>query len=332
MATGTERATSLSGPRRCADRVVDDVERGSPVQVGTTPGSGVCRDGQTIDLMDVGALPPRDERRVELLDGWRTVRHASPREMVALASDRRVGAREKHSACTAWTAEPEVRSHPSEDRVATLATDLGVDEHALREALASALTQYPIRARGTALVARSEQRQRPPAPAETAAETAAEFNGRVGARLRAIRLGRGLSRREVAHRSGHEFTASALGAYERGSRSISIARLRRLAALYDVAVADLLPGPACDGATALQGQERDPDGVDVDVTRLVALWARERDVLLSYIRMVQRDRHQPKAAVVNLSGDEVRGLGRIFGYDEAAMRERLMDLGLCLTG
>jgi transcriptional regulator with XRE-family HTH domain len=44
--------------------------------------------------------------------------------------------------------------------------------------------------------------------------------------------------------SNHEFKASVLGAYERGERSISVRRLHRLATLYGVAVAQLIPGGA----------------------------------------------------------------------------------------
>ena len=44
-------------------------------------------------------------------------------------------------------------------------------------------------------------------------------------------------------RSGQEFKASVLGAYERGERAISVPRLQRLAELYDVPVDQLLPEP-----------------------------------------------------------------------------------------
>jgi transcriptional regulator with XRE-family HTH domain len=55
-------------------------------------------------------------------------------------------------------------------------------------------------------------------------------NGRhVGERLRSIRRQKGLSLHDVEARSGHEFKASVLGAYERGERAISVPRLIRLA-------------------------------------------------------------------------------------------------------
>ena len=41
--------------------------------------------------------------------------------------------------------------------------------------------------------------------------------------------------------SGNEFKSSVLGAYERGERSISVQRLHRLAQIYSMEVAHLIP-------------------------------------------------------------------------------------------
>src|SRR4051812_24104204 len=63
----------------------------------------------------------------------------------------------------------------------------------------------------------------------------------VGDRLRVIRRQKGLSLHDVEARSGEEFKASVLGAYERGERAISVPRLLRLAQLYRVPPDQLLP-------------------------------------------------------------------------------------------
>ena len=67
------------------------------------------------------------------------------------------------------------------------------------------------------------------------------YNVRVGDRLRSIRRQKKLSLQEVESNSQDEFKASVLGAYERGERSISLPRLRRLADFYDVPIEQLLP-------------------------------------------------------------------------------------------
>lgn len=63
----------------------------------------------------------------------------------------------------------------------------------------------------------------------------------VGERLRAVRKQRHMTLGEVQEASGGEFKTSVLGAYERGERGVAVHRLLRLAELYGVAPAELLP-------------------------------------------------------------------------------------------
>src|SRR3954447_12077781 len=63
----------------------------------------------------------------------------------------------------------------------------------------------------------------------------------VGQRLRMVRQQRHLTLEEVDATSNREFKDSALSAYERGDRIISVLRLQRLAAFYNVPVDYLLP-------------------------------------------------------------------------------------------
>ncbi|MHB8289011.1 MAG: helix-turn-helix domain-containing protein [Acidimicrobiales bacterium] len=67
------------------------------------------------------------------------------------------------------------------------------------------------------------------------------YNEALGARIRAVRMQMGLSLKAVDAMSSHEFRSSALGAYERGERSISVGRLQRLALVYRVPVDQMLP-------------------------------------------------------------------------------------------
>ena len=82
----------------------------------------------------------------------------------------------------------------------------------------------------------------------------ANYSIRVGERLRAVRKQKHLSLHAVEAKSAGEFRASVLGAYERGERAISVARLQRLAGLYEVSVDQLLPGQH-DAATTLDLRE-----------------------------------------------------------------------------
>jgi len=64
---------------------------------------------------------------------------------------------------------------------------------------------------------------------------------RLGHRLRYIRRQLGLSLKIVEAMTDGEFKASALGAYERAQRTVSVARLQRLAQVYGTQVDQLLP-------------------------------------------------------------------------------------------
>lgn len=71
--------------------------------------------------------------------------------------------------------------------------------------------------------------------------TGEEYARAVGERLRAIRLAKGLSLGDVNEASGGRWKAAVVGAYERGDRNITIARLADLAAYYGVPVAEVMP-------------------------------------------------------------------------------------------
>ena len=68
-----------------------------------------------------------------------------------------------------------------------------------------------------------------------------EYLTQLGVRLREVRRRLGLSLKLVEAMTGGEFKASALGAYERAQRTISVPRLQRLAEVYGTQVDQLLP-------------------------------------------------------------------------------------------
>ena len=159
----------------------------------------------------------------------------------------------------------------------------------------------------------------------------------VGSRLRNIRRQQGLSLQAVEDHSGREFKASVLGAYERGERIISVLRLQRLAALYGVPVDQLLPrtpgsSPAAsidlDGARA--GGPSDQAPVTIDLARLEALQAPERELIRRYVGMIQIQRGDYNGRVITIRNEDVRSLARVFERDEHDMRRRLDELGIRL--
>lgn len=63
------------------------------------------------------------------------------------------------------------------------------------------------------------------------------FTAAFGAHVRALRLGRGLSQEEVAHRAGRHVTY--LSGIERGVRNPALRNIRRLAGALGVPVGEL---------------------------------------------------------------------------------------------
>ncbi len=78
-----------------------------------------------------------------------------------------------------------------------------------------------------------------------------EFNVNLGERLRLARRSRGWALTDVETRSGGEFKASVVGAYERGERALTVQRLVRLAGMYGVALDNILPGRSSRSETTI---------------------------------------------------------------------------------
>jgi transcriptional regulator with XRE-family HTH domain len=180
-------------------------------------------------------------------------------------------------------------------------------------------------------------------------EMPTNYARRVGERLRLIRKQKGLSLQEVESSSTQEFKASVLGAYERGERAISVPRLQRLAKFYNVPVDQLLPqdvdefggrrddelidltaeGTDATEATPPRGVRRyDDDKVSIDLTRLQAVTAQEREMLSRYLGMIQVQRQDFNGKVLTIRSEDLRAIACLFETTTDSMRRRLDELGL----
>jgi len=161
----------------------------------------------------------------------------------------------------------------------------------------------------------------------------------VGARLRAIRAQQRFSLHDVEARSNEEFKASVLGAYERGERAISVARLQRLARFYAVPVDQLLPGDDGPGfgprpgdgapgvATSPNGQ-RQAAPVRIDLAALSRLAHPNAEALTRFVRMIQVQRGDFNGQVLTVRRDDLVALACILDVVPDAVGECLEDLGV----
>jgi transcriptional regulator with XRE-family HTH domain len=153
----------------------------------------------------------------------------------------------------------------------------------------------------------------------------------VGARLREVRRQKRLSLQAVEASSREEFKASVLGAYERGERAISVPRLRRLAAIYDVPLDQLLPeGAEQHTSAAAPGTSRVGYGqkIRIDLVQLKQHPGLESEALQRFLTKIQLERQDFNGRVLTIRAEDIRVIGATFGLSLDETIARLGELGL----
>ena len=130
------------------------------------------------------------------------------------------------------------------------------------------------------------------------------FSIEVGRRLRAVRRARQLSLDDVERASEGRWSASAIGAYERGFRNLSLPRLRELAEFYGVPMSVLL-GEA--EAVDLSGGARQ-GRVVLDLVALGAAEGVGADAVLRYVQSIILERGDYNGRLLSIRRDDVRAL------------------------
>lgn len=148
------------------------------------------------------------------------------------------------------------------------------------------------------------------------------INQKLGDHLRRLRKQKGLSLLDVESLSNKEFKSSVLGAYERGERAISAARLARLAELYSLPLQAMLPS---DGA----GQDTSArSGVALDLNRLEQATAPEARTVARYVRILQGQRQDWTGRVFRIRTEDVRALASALERSPADFIKLMEELEL----
>jgi transcriptional regulator with XRE-family HTH domain len=148
--------------------------------------------------------------------------------------------------------------------------------------------------------------------------------GLIGDRLRRIRHQQRLSLADVEQRSGGEWKAVVVGAYERGDRAITVARLARLADFYGVPLADLLPAPRADAPHGGAGR------LVLDLTRLTADGDPGVTAVVRFAERIQRLRGDHNGRVLTLRGSDVQTIALAVGEDPDELVDGLRTRGALL--
>jgi transcriptional regulator with XRE-family HTH domain len=156
-------------------------------------------------------------------------------------------------------------------------------------------------------------------------ESPSAFSLEVGARLRAVRRARELSLDDVERTSGGRWSASAVGAYERGFRNLSLPRLRELADFYGVPMGILL-GEA-------DGQGRSSSRMAKVVLDLEALnRVDEANPVERYLKTIIIERGDFNGRMLSVRRDDIRALCAILHSTEEELFRTLERWGALLSG
>ena len=143
-------------------------------------------------------------------------------------------------------------------------------------------------------------------------------------RLRAIRQAQGLSLAEVEARSEGRWSASAVGAYERGFRTLSLPRLKSLADFYKVPVAVLLGEPL----PMAQSAERRKIVLDLEALAEIDPAAPIR----RFVQSIIEARGDFNGKVLSLRHDDLKALCTLVGGDIPTGVAQLRSWGVMIDG
>jgi transcriptional regulator with XRE-family HTH domain len=149
------------------------------------------------------------------------------------------------------------------------------------------------------------------------------FSVEVGQRLRAVRRARRMSLDDVERQSGGRWSASAIGAYERGFRNLSLPRLQELAGFYEVPMSVLL-GEA-DAVEKGRGGK-----VMLDLEKLGQ--ATGGQAVMRYLRTIILERGDFNGRVLSVRQDDVRALCAVLQMSENDLFAQLEEWGALLAG
>jgi transcriptional regulator with XRE-family HTH domain len=142
----------------------------------------------------------------------------------------------------------------------------------------------------------------------------------LGTRLRAIRGQQGMSLQAVERKSNGKWKAVVVGSYERGDRSISVARLAELAEFYAVPITELLPG-----ARQAPGRPEEFPRLVLDLTVLSAMPESQAGPLRRFVSMIQVERGDYANRVMSLRSEDLRALSIVYNMTADEFFEQLLE-------
>jgi transcriptional regulator with XRE-family HTH domain len=155
-------------------------------------------------------------------------------------------------------------------------------------------------------------------------ERVEDYAKAVGERLRSIRIQKGMSLHDVQQASEGRWKAAVVGAYERGDRNVTIARLSELASFYAVPMSEILPDDGLGQRGPLDSRRR----VVLNLEGLNRVPERDRDPLSRFTTAIQMQRGDYNGRVLTIREDDLLALALLYQTTADELSRRLNDWGL----
>ncbi len=152
-----------------------------------------------------------------------------------------------------------------------------------------------------------------------------DYARQLGERLRNIRVQKGMSLQDVQQASRGKWKAAVVGAYERGDRNVTVARLSELASFYGVPVSEILPG---DDNPPAPGQVEGRRRVILDLEGLDKVPEEDRDPLARFTHAIQIQRGDYNGRVLTIREDDLMALALMYQTTADELSKRLASWGL----
>jgi transcriptional regulator with XRE-family HTH domain len=156
---------------------------------------------------------------------------------------------------------------------------------------------------------------------------AGDYSRELGERLRNIRQQKGMSLQDVQQESKGKWKAAVVGAYERGDRNVTVARLAELADFYGVPVSEILPDDSGTSTPAPPEKRR----VILDLGGLERVPEQERDALSRFTKAIQIQRGDFNGRVLTIREDDLMALALLYQTTAHELNRRLGEWGLIAT-
>ncbi len=152
-----------------------------------------------------------------------------------------------------------------------------------------------------------------------------EYARALGDRLRRIRIQKGMSLQDVQQASKGKWKAAVVGAYERGDRNVTVARLSELAEFYAVPVSEILPD---DDRPVAPGEPQARRRVVLDLEGLDRVPESDRDPLSRFTHAIQIQRGDYNGRVLTIREDDLMALALLYQTTADELSRRLAEWGL----